>query len=64
MRYRRHQYFLSDMIIHYENHDHQLMMKKMFSAKIVIRTPVERNGMRGRAVFTDALKVRVRNIMH
>ena len=46
---------MSDMIIHHENHDHQLMMKKMFSAKIVIRTPVERNGMIGRAVFTDAL---------
>ena len=46
---------MSDMIIHHENHDHQLMMKKMLSTKIVIRTPVERNGMSGRAVFTDAL---------
>lgn len=45
---------MSDMIIHHENHDHQLM-KKMLSTKIVIRTPVERNGMSGRAVFTDAL---------
>lgn len=57
MRYRRHQYFLSDMIIRDENDIYQAMLEKMLSIKIVLRTPIERNGMSGMAVFKDALLV-------
>lgn len=48
---------MSDMIIRDENDIYQAMLEKMLSIKIVLRTPIERNGMSGMAVFKDALLV-------